>query len=120
MAQAKILVIDDDPVCTGLVLAILGDEYLVMTANSGEGAIELLSNLTPDLIFLDITMPDINGYQVLKQVKAKTNTSNIPVVVISSLAEASDQEFAIKLGADDYLTKPILPDAVQRVLTKFL
>lgn len=120
MDKAKIVVIDDDPVCTGLLLAILGDEHLVMTANSGDAAIEILSTVRPDLIFLDITMPNINGYQVIKFIRDQPETAKTPVVVVSSLVENSDQQFALKLGADDYLTKPIMPDAIQRTIDTFL
>ncbi|QBF82694.1 response regulator [Shewanella maritima] len=119
MDQAKILIIDDDPVCAGLLLAILGDDYLVMSANSGEGAIEILNSMTPDLIFLDIAMPNINGYQVIKHIQQTTDTPP-PVVVISSLAEASDKEFALKLGANGYLTKPIVPNEIQGILSHYL
>ncbi|MEZ9142018.1 MULTISPECIES: PleD family two-component system response regulator [unclassified Shewanella] len=120
MDKSKILVIDDDPVCTSMLLAILGDDYLVMTANSGDGAIELLSSVEPDLIFLDITMPDVNGYQVIKYVKKHSLNQQVPIVVVSSLIEESDQDFALKLGADDYLTKPILPNNVQKMVDKYL
>ncbi|WP_144212480.1 response regulator [Shewanella donghaensis] len=120
MDKAKIVVIDDDPVCTGLLLAILGDEHLVMTANSGDAAIEILSTVRPDLIFLDITMPNINGYQVIKFIRDQPETAKTPVVVVSSLVENSDQQFALKLGADDYLTKPIMPDSIQRTIDTFL
>ncbi|QIR13426.1 response regulator [Shewanella aestuarii] len=120
MDKAKILVIDDDPICTGMLLAILGDDYQVLSANSGSGALDLLSSVKPNLILLDITMPNINGYQVIKHLKGDLRTSNIPVVVISSLVEKSDQDFAINLGADNYLTKPILPNDIQAILNKYL
>lgn len=120
MDKSKIVIIDDDPICTGLLLAILGDDYLVMTANSGDAAIELLSTVRPNLIFLDITMPNVNGYQVIKFIKEQSETAHIPIVVVSSLVERSDQLFALKLGADHYLTKPIMPDAVQRTIDTYL
>ncbi|MCZ4339798.1 response regulator [Shewanella colwelliana] len=120
MDKAKILVIDDDPVCTGVLLAILGDDYEVASANSGSGAIEVLTAMRPNLILLDITMPNINGYQVIKHLKSDDSTATIPVIVISSLVEESDKEFALKLGADDYLTKPIQPNAIQAMLDQYL
>jgi CheY-like chemotaxis protein len=120
MDRAKILVIDDDPICTGVLLAILGDDYQVFSANSGSGALDLLSSIRPDLILLDITMPNINGYHVIKYLKNDLQTSHIPIVVISGLVEKSDQDFAINLGADDYLTKPILPNDIQAMLNKYI
>lgn len=120
MDRAKILIIDDDPVCTGVLLAMLGDDYQVTTANSGLGGIDLLDSTTPDLIFLDISMPQVNGYQVLKHLQQDSIKAQIPVVVISTLTEESDQEFAKKLGASDYVTKPILPAAIQQKLDQYL
>lgn len=120
MERAKILIIDDDPVCTGLLLAILGDDYQVTTANSGSGGIDVLNSLHPDLIFLDITMPEVNGYEVLKFLKSDSAQANIPVVVISSLVETSDRDFALKLGANDYVNKPIMPDVIQKMVDQYL
>ncbi len=120
MDKSKILIIDDDPVCTGVLLAILGDDYDVTTANSGSGGIDILSSQTPDLILLDITMPEVNGYQVLKFLQEDPSRIDIPVVVISTLVESSDRDFAIKLGADDYINKPIMPNVIQDKLEKYL
>ncbi|MCL1143683.1 response regulator [Shewanella gaetbuli] len=120
MNSKQILVIDDDPVSTGILLAILGDEHRVVSANSGSAAIELLINMHPDLILLDINMPNINGYQVIKHLKGNPETADIPIVVISSLTEESDQEFGKRVGADSYLTKPISPSDIQCTIEKFL
>ncbi len=120
MERATILIIDDDPVCTGVLLAILGDDYQVSTANSGSGGIDILQTISPDLVLLDITMPEVNGYQVLKFLKGDSVRAKIPVVVISTLVESSDREFALKLGADDYINKPVMPEAIQKVVDKYL
>ena len=120
MERAKILIIDDDPVCTGVLLAMLGDDYQVTTANSGSGGIDILNSLIPDLILLDITMPEVNGYQVLKFLKADSSRANIPVVVISTLVDSSDRDFALKLGANDYVNKPIMPDVIQKMVDQYL
>ncbi|MBE7215676.1 response regulator [Shewanella benthica] len=120
MERAKILIIDDDPVCTGVLLAMLGDDYHVTTANSGSGGIDILNSMIPDLILLDITMPEVNGYQVLKFLKADSSRANIPVVVISTLVDSSDRDFALKLGANDYVNKPIMPDVIQKMVDQYL
>ena len=120
MERAKILIIDDDPVCTGVLLAMLGDDYHVSTANSGSGGIEILNSMIPDLILLDITMPEVNGYQVLKFLKTDSSRANIPVVVISTLVDSSDRDFALKLGANDYVNKPIMPDVIQKMVDQYL
>ena len=120
MERAKILIIDDDPVCTGVLLAMLGDDYQVTTANSGSGGIDILNSMIPDLILLDITMPEVNGYQVLKFLKADSSRANIPVVVISTLVDSSDRDFALKLGANDYVNKPIMPDVIKKIVDQYL
>lgn len=120
MERAKILVIDDDPICSGLLLAILGDDYQVISVNTGGGGIDAIDSLNPDLILLDITMPQVNGYQVIKHLKADSSKSAIPIIVISSLVESSDKEFALELGADDYITKPVMPTTVQSKIEKYL
>lgn len=120
MSRAKILIIDDDPVCTGVLLAMVGDDYEVTAVNSGSGGIEVMKSLVPDLILLDITMPHVNGYQVIQHLKGSEETAKIPLVVISSLAEQSDKDFALKLGVDDYITKPVMPDAIQEIIEAYL
>ena len=120
MKRAKILIIDDDPVYTGLLLAILGDDYQVFTANSGEGGIDIIDSQIPDLILLDITMPKVNGYQVLKHLKNDPHHSSISVIVISGLVETSDKELALKLGANDYMTKPIMPSVLLDKVAEYL
>lgn len=120
MDKAKILIVDDDPICTGLLLAILGDEFHVTTTNSGSCGLELLRSMPQDLLLLDITMPDVNGYHVLKDLRQQAEKLTTPVVVISSLVEQPDQDFAIKLGANDYLTKPVSPQALQEMLDKHI
>lgn len=120
MELAKILVIDDDPICNGLLLAILGDDYQVISVNSGRGGIDAIDSLHPDLILLDITMPQVNGYQVIKHLKNDPLRSAIPIIVISSLTEPSDREFALELGADDYISKPVMPTVIQDKVDKYL
>lgn len=120
MTTKKILVIDDDPVCSGVLLAIIGDAHQVISANSGSSALEILTTFKPDLILLDINMPNINGYQVVKLVKNNPLTENIPIIILSGLTEESDKEFGLRIGADHYLTKPIMPDEIERTIKQYL
>ncbi len=120
MEKPKILVIDDDPICSSLLLSILGDDYQVTTANSGIQTTELATSLQPNCIFLDIMMPDKNGYQVLKDIKDNDLTRAIPVIIISSLNDNSDENLALRLGAQDYIFKPITPADVYSKLKRHL
>ncbi|WOT06649.1 response regulator [Shewanella youngdeokensis] len=120
MTSPKILIVDDSTVSSALLLSILGKDYNVTTINSGMNAEALVTSLQPDCILLDIMMPGKNGYQVLKELKDNPLTYEIPVIVISSLNENSDQELAIKIGAHDYIFKPLVPDDVHQKINSCL
>ncbi|MGS0681933.1 response regulator [Shewanella sp. 125m-7] len=120
MNKARILVVDDDPVCSSLLLSILGDDYQVTTVNSGTDVIDLAKIQHPDIIFLDIMMPGKNGYQVLKDLKEDPQTAKLPVIIVSALSEQSDESLALRIGADGYMAKPITPSSVYEILKKHL
>ncbi|GIU35314.1 response regulator [Shewanella schlegeliana] len=120
MENAKILVVDDDPICSSLLLSILGDDYQVTTVNSGADVIDIANIQRPNVIFLDIMMPGKNGYQVLKDLKQDPQTAKLPVIIVSALAEESDESLGLRLGADAYLGKPISPTEVFAILKKYL
>lgn len=103
----KILLVDDDPVLTRMYQKKLeNDGYLVETAADGDTALDKIHSSRPDLVLLDIMMPRLNGFEVLKQLKAHTETSTIPVVLLSNLS-SSDEDIlkGIQLGALTYLIK---------------
>ena len=116
MEKVRILIVDDDPFCSSLLLSILGDDYQVTTVNSGLDVIDISTVQKPDCIFLDIMMPDKNGYQVLKDLKDNPLTTEIPVIIVSGLVEESDQNLGLRLGASGYIGKPINPAEVFTVL----
>ncbi|GIU44663.1 hypothetical protein TUM4438_16380 [Shewanella sairae] len=120
MNKTRILVVDDDPFCSSLLLSILGDEYQVTTVNSGFDVVDITSVQSPDFIFLDIMMPGKNGYQVLKDLKDDPSTQAIPVIIVSALSEESDENLALRLGANGYISKPISPTEVFVMLKKHL
>ncbi|MFB0533585.1 MAG: response regulator [Anaerolineae bacterium] len=105
VGTAMVLVVDDDPDAVNLLRLYLEAEgYSVTGAHNGETALQLAVELQPAVILLDLLMPDLNGFTVLERLKANTATQDIPVVIISILAE---QEKGFSLGAVDYLTKPV-------------
>ncbi|MCR5477776.1 MAG: response regulator transcription factor [Lachnospiraceae bacterium] len=110
----KILIADDEAEIRQLLRLYLENEgYEVVEAPDGKRAVSLLLSEKPDLCILDIMMPELDGYQVLKKLR---EDSNIPVLILSAKDADSEKILGLKLGADDYLTKPFNPlEAVARV-----
>jgi putative two-component system response regulator len=93
-----------------LMNALLKDEYKVKIANSGKTAIQIANSKTPpDLILLDIMMPEMDGYEVCRQLKLNPKTMDIPIIFLTALAEFENEKKGLELGAVDYVTKPISP-----------
>ncbi len=104
MNKATILVVEDDtPVRNLIVTTLKTHEYKYLTAASGSEALMMASSYNPDVIFLDLGLPDIDGIEVIEQIRSWSNT---PIIVISARSEDDDKIKALDAGADDYLTKP--------------
>ncbi len=102
-----VLVVDDVQKNLQVVGTTLMDEgYEISMANHGEKALKLLEKITPDLILLDVMMPDINGYQVCERIKQNGQLKNIPIIFLTAKTELDDIVNGFKLGAVDYVTKP--------------
>ncbi|MDR0623493.1 MAG: diguanylate cyclase [Treponema sp.] len=102
----SILVVDDEKANLMVLNAMLSSEYTVFTAKSGEEALSRVAETPPDLILLDIILPGINGFEVLKRLKSSPETRKIPVIIITGLQSEEDEEKGLVLGAVDYITKP--------------
>ncbi|UUX48583.1 diguanylate cyclase [Nisaea acidiphila] len=111
--EFSILVVDDAPENTMLLSLILKDQGNVTTALSGREAIDIALATTPDLILLDIQMPDLDGYDVIQALKGEERTRNIPVIFVTGLSDEGDEEKGLELGAIDYITKPFKPAVVK-------
>ncbi|WP_373976178.1 two-component system response regulator [Chitinibacter sp. SCUT-21] len=109
MKKADILVVDDTPENLRLVSALLKDLYKVRVATSGMQALSLAQASPPDLILLDIMMPEMDGYSVCQQLKRQPSTQDIPVIFLTARSEVDDETHGFELGAVDYITKPISP-----------
>jgi len=106
-ARARILVVDDEPTNIELIQGYLETEYDVVSACSGKEALETISEEKPDVVLLDIMMPEISGYEVCAKIKQDELTRFIPVIMVTALSEVEDKIKAIEAGADEFLTKPI-------------
>jgi CheY-like chemotaxis protein len=118
-ARPAILVVDDTPENIDVLRGILGADYAVKVANSGQLALKIAAAQHPDLILLDVMMPGMDGHEVCRQLKADPLTRTIPVIFITARAETEDEVQGLSLGAADYLTKPVVPAIVKaRVQTQ--
>ncbi|MEA1048751.1 two-component system response regulator [Lamprobacter modestohalophilus] len=114
MHQQTILVVDDEPANIDLLVECLKDAYNVKAATRGERALRIArSGEPPDMILLDIMMPDMDGFEVCRQLKADLSTRHIPIIFITAKIGLDDEIRGLELGAVDYITKPISPPIVQ-------
>ena len=108
-----VLVVDDTPDNLVLVSELLGDSYRVKVANSGARALKAAqTDPVPDLVLLDIMMPEMDGYEVCRQLKASAATRDIPIIFLTARADSDDERLGLELGAVDYITKPMSPSIV--------
>jgi len=103
----SVLLIDDERINLDFLVKTLSPEYTVYMTKNGVSGIEMAEHLLPDLILLDIIMPDMNGYEVLSALKASKKTKNIPVIFITGLVSEEDEEKGLTLQAADYIPKPL-------------
>jgi class 3 adenylate cyclase/AmiR/NasT family two-component response regulator len=119
--KPTILVVDDTPANIALLSEVLKADYRVKVATSGERALTLIAAEKPDLILLDIMMPDLSGYQVCERLKADAATRSIPIIFVTAMGDTEDEERGLALGAVDYIAKPISPPIVRaRVRTQLM
>ena len=119
--QSTILVVDDTPENIDVLNGILKPEYKVKVALNGEKALKVAaSDNKPDLILLDIMMPGMDGFEVCQRIKSDSDTSHIPIIFVSGAEDAQSKDEGLKLGAVDYIVKPIDPVEVKEKIRKHL
>ncbi len=114
MDRSRILIVDDTPANIKILADLLRKDYLLSVAISGADALEIAGSPDrPDLVLLDIMMPEMDGYEVCRRLKADPRTQDVPVIFVTAMSEVEDETKGFALGAVDYITKPIQPPIVR-------
>ena len=110
--RAKILVVDDTKTNIEVLEGILSAQYDVIVAMSGEKALYLAEKVHPDLILLDVMMPEMDGYQTLKNIRENPAIKDIPVFFLTAKSDRESERYGLNLGAVDYIAKPFMPELI--------
>jgi diguanylate cyclase (GGDEF)-like protein len=113
LVKNSILVVDDEKTNLVFLTRVLGEKYTIYTAKDGESGVRKATELTPDLIMLDIVMPGMDGYEVLTALKKLDTTREIPIIFITGLNSAEEEEKALSYNAVDFISKPLRPNVVK-------
>ena len=115
-----VLVVDDDNITLMMVSHALTDTYRVATATSGAEAIKLLDTEIPDLILMDVEMPEMNGMEAAKLIKANSSWEQIPLIFLTADSDPVTEAACLKLGADDFIIKPVVPLVMTSRISRIL
>lgn len=111
--RRTVLVVDDEPANLQVLRHTLQAEYRLLFAKDGRAALDIVRAERPDLVLLDVMMPGLSGYDVCRTLKQDARTSGIPVIFVTALADAANEEAGLNLGAADYITKPFNPQIIR-------
>ena len=124
MDKKRILIADDEPNIRSIVARMLDKDYVVLEATNGEEAVDIAGREKPDIILMDLMMPQMDGYTACSLIKADQATKMIPIIILTAIDHESNRKFAMEMGADAYITKPFTPqvlaDAIGPLLDKAL
>ena len=109
-----IILVDDDATNLSVGKDALDKHYDVLTLNSGARLLKILEKNIPDLILLDVEMPEMNGYETIKLIKGKPETAHIPVIFLTAKSDGENELEGLSLGAIDYITKPFSPPLLRK------
>jgi CheY-like chemotaxis protein len=120
MKKACILVVDDEQYIRLLARRLLSDKFTVLEGSDGAEAVDMARKHKPDLILMDIMMPNVDGYNACSMIKADQSTKRIPVVMLTGIGYELNKKLAKEMGADDYITKPFTLEKLLDTIGKFL
>ena len=113
MSAPKILVVDDEPfICRSLTFVLRKGNYEVLEARDGEEALDAIRSHKPDLVFLDVMMPKVNGFEVTQQIRSDAAFDDVKIILLTAKGQECDREVGRQAGANDYLTKPFSPTKI--------
>ena len=107
--KGKVLIVDDEPSILGAIRETIAEDYDVATATNGKEALEVLNTFMPDVILLDVAMPEMDGFETFDRIKKMGLGIKIPVMFLTARAQIMDIEKGLGKGAYDYMVKPFLP-----------
>lgn len=115
--MAKVMIVDDSPTEVHVLQTMLTKNgHEVIVATSGEEGVEMAKTEMPDLVLMDVVMPGMNGFQATRQLSKNTETSSIPVIMVTTKDQETDKVWAMRQGAKDYIVKPVQEKAlIERV-----
>ena len=117
---SRILIIEDNPDNLMTIRALLSDQYSLIEATDGQSGVDLAREFVPDLILLDISLPVLDGFEVLRQIRSDTTLNPIPVIALTALAMKGDREEILSHGFDEYLSKPVEKEQILDVIERML
>lgn len=118
-SKYTVLVIDDVPLNLLLVEKMLGRyKFAVKSAGGGQQGLDMIAEQKPDVVLLDLMMPNIDGYEVLRRLRSNSETKYLPVIILSALNSDADIIKGFKVGANDFVTKPIIMDKLIKAILK--
>jgi len=111
--KSRVLIVDDEPGNITILSNVLAQDYALSVATNGKQALEIARVQSPDIILLDMIMPEMDGIEVCQSLKANEETKDIPVIFVTSMSDTANEERGLDAGAVDYISKPISPPIVK-------